>query len=102
MNCTGAGGTATASTVVTVTPKPSVTVKRRAGEYRFRPVCDLNVVRHQCDVLCRRLDDFHGHGGVAERQAHGHHHLYDELHGSGRHRRREYRRHGDCQTQRDC
>jgi hypothetical protein len=64
--------------------------KRRADFARRWPAGHLNVVRHQCDGVFCHLDGFEGYDRIAEREPHGHHHLYDDLHRHGWYRLGEY------------
>ena len=75
--------------------------KRRTGLYSARPDATLTWSATNATACAAPWTTFTAPAGSQSCETHCHHHLYAELHGSGRHSRREHRRHGECQTQRE-
>ena len=92
MSCTGAGGTTTASTTVTVTvpPKPIVTLSAAPPSITAGQATTLTWAASNATSCSALWTGVHGHLRLPKRHAHGDHHLYDELHRRGRHHRRQH------------
>src|SRR3977135_1017351 len=91
MNCTGAGGTATASTIVTVHPKPSMTLSAAPAA----------LASGQATTLTWSATNATAPPEIHNLSVHDALPIYDELHRSRRHRHRKHHRHGASQTQHD-